>query len=99
MNDIYGDFNVFYCLDLFMSCNMNDEQDDGFLFKCDRYNDYIVQFGGFVVKDKFFYFFLYQCQEDGFFVVGSDFEIVIVVQEFDCYFGKLNYQVSVSYLF
>ncbi|MEM6703718.1 MAG: TonB-dependent receptor [Acidobacteriota bacterium] len=98
-NDIHGDLNAFYRSDSLTSRNTDDEQDEGFPFKRDKYNDYTAQLGGPIAQDKLFYFLSYQRQEDGFSGVGVDPEIGTVVQEFDRYFGKLNYQASASHSF
>jgi len=95
-----GDVNYFLQTDGLTSRNTTDEDDGGFPYTRDNYDDYSVQIGGPIARDKLWFFASYQRQEDSFFDVGADPGIGPLARnlnEFDRYFAKLNWQINESH--
>ncbi len=93
-NQFHGDVNIFSQGDGLTSKNTNADQDDGFPFLRDEYNDWTVQLGGPIAKDRVWFFASYQRQDDGYSNTGVDPAVGLVNIETDRYFGKFNVQIT-----
>ncbi len=93
-NDFHGDLNAFIQTDGLTDDNTSDDEDLGFPFHRDTFRDYTAQLGGPVMRDRLWFFVSYQNQEDSFANAGVDPEIGVAVNEYDRFFGKLNWQLG-----
>jgi outer membrane receptor protein involved in Fe transport len=93
-NEFSGDFNYFY-----QSDSLTDENVEvrGFNYQREKYNDWTVQLGGPIARDRAFFFVSYQNQEDGFSNVGVDPLIGTIVEENERLFAKVNFQINDSH--
>lgn len=93
-NQFHGDVNFFSQTDSLTEDNTTAEEDAGFPFQRDAYNDYTAQIGGPIKKDRLWFFASYQRQEDSSSAVGVDPTIGTNFLEADRFFGKLNYYIN-----
>ncbi len=96
-NSFHGDLNAFFQSDGLTDENTDEEDDAGFPYHRDTFRDYTAQLGGPIARDRLWFFASYQHQEDNFANAGVDPDIGTAVNEYDRFFGKLNWQVNASH--
>ncbi len=96
-NQFHGDLNFFYQSDSLTGNNTTEEEDGGFPFLRDKYNDFSAQIGGPISRDRLWFFASYQQQRDGFSSVGVDPQFGTIETENDRFFAKLNLQLNQSH--
>jgi outer membrane receptor protein involved in Fe transport len=96
-NEFHGDVNFFLQAADLTDDNTSDEQDGGFDFERDRYQDFTAQLGGPILRDRLWFFASYQRQRNGFSNAGVDPAVGTLVEEDDRYFAKLNIQLNQSH--
>jgi outer membrane receptor protein involved in Fe transport len=92
-NELQGDVSFHLQTDGLTGRNTTEEQDGGFPFHRERYQDASVQLGGPVLKDSLWFFGSYRLVRDH----GSPALVdpsLYSRSEFQNVFGKLNWQVS-----
>ncbi|HEY6555228.1 MAG TPA: TonB-dependent receptor, partial [Vicinamibacteria bacterium] len=98
-NAFHGDVNFYLQSDGMTGNNTTEEDDLGFPFRREKYNDFSAQLAGPIVKDKLWFFASYQYQRDGFTPVGVDPAQFAGIDETDRYMFKLNWQASPNHKF
>lgn len=92
-NAFHGDLNFYLQTDRLTGRNTSEEENGGFPFHRDKYNDATVQLSGPIVKDKLWFLASYQYQRDYYSPVGTPADLP---QRFDAdrVFGKFNWQIN-----
>jgi hypothetical protein len=92
-NAFHGDANYYFQTQDLTARNTTDDQDDGLPYHRDSYNDFTVQLGGPVIRDKFWFFGSFQYQRDYESTAGTEPEFP-ARNEAKRIFFKLNYQLN-----
>ena len=92
-NAYHGDANFYYQTNELTARNTTDTQDDGLPYHRKKFNDFTGQFGGPVVKDKFWFFGSFQHQQDHESRAGVD-PAFPAKSNANRVFFKLNYQFN-----
>jgi outer membrane receptor protein involved in Fe transport len=93
-NTFHGDANFYYQSDGLTGRNTTDEEDDGFPYFRDQYQDFTGQLGGPVVKDKVWFFGSFQYQKDNAAEVGVDPDVGTGRDTRKRFLGKVNAQLN-----
>jgi hypothetical protein len=92
-NDFHGDVNYFFQHDDLTSRNTTEEEDGGFPYHRDQYDDVTIQLGGPIVRDKAGFFGSYQYRFDSASLPGVDPAFPSRVDVHRIY-GKVNWQLT-----
>ncbi|MFQ5790784.1 MAG: TonB-dependent receptor domain-containing protein, partial [Acidobacteriota bacterium] len=92
-NTFQGDVNFFFQSQGLTSRNTTEEEDDGLPYHRDKFNDFTAQVGGYIVKDKLWFFGGYQYQRNNASQPGVDPNFP-TREENDRVMAKVNYQIN-----
>jgi outer membrane receptor protein involved in Fe transport len=92
-NTLDGNVSFYYQNQSLTGSNTTPEEDDGFPYHRDKFNDLTINIGGPVIKDKFWFFGSYQYQRDWDSQPGTD-PAFPAQSDADRIFFKLTYQAS-----